>query len=83
MWMKINDTIKSLHDYFNSLLCLLGCYYMGFVVMDGMIVTFGVLTLFIALLLAFVIAQPDLCYSFQGIDHNGNNDPFTIYVGDC
>ena len=33
--------------------------------------------------LLVVIYDATLCVPFEGLDHNGNNDPFSGYVGWC
>jgi len=45
------------------------------------------LLFFLALLtliaLIWLISGADFCFELHGIDHNGRNDPFTIFIGVC
>ena len=33
--------------------------------------------------LIFLFTGADLCFPIHGIDHNGKNEPFTIFLGAC
>jgi hypothetical protein len=33
--------------------------------------------------LVMVVSGNDFCFPVQGIDHNGKNEPFTVFFGWC
>ena len=50
---------------------------------DGIIIIVGILALLFGIATILLIDSPQLCFEIKGIDHNKNNDPFTIFIGDC
>ena len=48
-----------------------------FILVTGLIVIMG----FCAVLI--VATDMNTCFEINGIDHNKNNEPFTVFIGDC
>ncbi len=51
--------------------------------MDGAIFISGLGVLIAVAALALLLSNPQTCFPIQGIDHNGKNEPFTIWIGKC
>ena len=51
--------------------------------MDKAILIFFGLFILCIFILGYITLDVNACFEVKGIDHNKDNDPFTVFIGDC